>query len=320
MNNKLSSLSMAPQKHRWKQHWSAIQKDKLLYLMAIPGIIYFTIFHYLPMGGLSIAFMKFNIYKGIAGSPWVGMSNFTRLFNMYGFSEALYNTIIISLGKIVFGFPLPIIFAIALNELKNSKFKKSIQTIVCLPHFISWIVVQGLLYTLFSTSTGVIKDIARLIGYEGQIINLLASKEHFRKLIVVSDIWKGFGYGSILYIATISSIDPELYEASYIDGAGKLKQICHITLPGLRSTITIMLIMRVGMILSAGFDQIYAITNPMVTEVSEILDTFVYKLGITRQDFSRATAAGLFKSVIGLILVLGTNFIVRKIDKDSALM
>jgi len=320
----MSNLSPVVQKEtaaiRRAKFWAAIRKDKLLYFMAIPGIIYFIIFHYIPMGGLYMAFVKYNIYKGFAASPFVGFDNFTRLFNMYGFPEALKNTLTISFMKIIFGFPLPILFAIALNEINNKYFKKVTQTVVCLPHFISWIVVQGLLYTLFSSSTGVIVDLAKLVGYEGKIVNLLASKDHFQGLIVVSDIWKTFGYGSILYIATITSIDQELYEAAKIDGAGKLKQIWHVTLPGLRSTIVIMLIMRVGNILNAGFDQIYAISNDMVTEVAEILDTFVYKLGITRQDFSRATAAGMFKSVIGLVMVLITNAIVRKIDSDSALI
>ena len=318
--NKAAAITKEPAAIRRKKFWSAIRKDKLLYLMVIPGILYFIIFHYIPMMGLYIGFTKYNVYKGITASPFVGFDNFTRLFSMYGFPEALKNTLVISFKKIIFGFPLPIIFAIALNEIRHYKFKKTVQTVVCLPHFISWVVVQGLLYTLFSSSTGVIVDFARMIGYEGRVINLLASKEHFQTLIIVSDIWKNFGYGSILYIATISGIDQQLYEAATIDGAGKLKQIWHVTLPGLRSTIVIMLIMRVGNILNAGFDQIYAITNPMVTEVSEILDTFVYKLGITRQDFSRATAAGMFKSVIGLIMVLVTNWLAKKIDPESGIM
>ncbi len=176
------------------------------------------------------------------------------------------------------------------------------------------------MYALFSPNTGVIKDLAAMIGYEGKIVNLLVSKDHFQGVIVLSDVWKSFGWGSILYIATIAGIDQQLYEAARIDGAGRLKQIWHVTLPGMRSTIVFMLIMRVGGILNAGFDQIYTISNPLVADVAEIIDTFVYKMGITRQDFSRATAAGLFKSVIGLILVLGTNWIARKIDEDSALL
>ena len=272
------------------------------------------------MYGLTIAFKKYNIYKGFAASKWIGWENFEKLFSMYGFTDALRNTIVISLKKIIFGFPVPIIFAIALNEVRYMKFKKTIQTVVCLPHFISWIVVQGLLFTMFSASSGALKNIMVLFGEEGKALNLLASKEHFQGLIVVSDIWKEFGYGSILYFATLAGIDPQLYEAASIDGAGKLRQIWHITLPCLRSTILIMLIMRLGNILNAGFDQIFAISNPMVSEVAEILDTYVYKLGITKQDFSRSTAAGLFKSVIGLIAVLSTNAIVKKIDPENALM
>ena len=297
-----------------------IRKDKMLYMMVLPGILYFLLFHYVPMYGLTIAFKKYNIYKGFAASKWIGWENFEKLFSMYGFTDALRNTIVISLKKIIFGFPVPIIFAIALNEVRYMKFKKTIQTVVCLPHFISWIVVQGLLFTMFSASSGALKNIMVLFGEEGKALNLLASKEHFQGLIVVSDIWKEFGYGSILYFATLAGIDPQLYEAASIDGAGKLRQIWHITLPCLRSTILIMLIMRLGNILNAGFDQIFAISNPMVSEVAEILDTYVYKLGITKQDFSRSTAAGLFKSVIGLIAVLSTNAIVKKIDPENALM
>ena len=297
-----------------------IRKDKMLYMMVLPGILYFLLFHYVPMYGLTIAFKKYNIYKGFAASKWIGWENFEKLFSMYGFTDALRNTIVISLKKIIFGFPVPIIFAIALNEVRYMKFKKTIQTVVCLPHFISWIVVQGLLFTMFSASSGALKNIMVLFGEEGKALNLLASKEHFQGLIVVSDIWKEFGYGSILYFATLAGIDPQLYEAASIDGAGKLRQIWHITLPCLRSTILIMLIMRLGNILNAGFDQIFAISNPMVSEVAEILDTYVYKLGITKQDFSRSTAAGLFKSVNGLIAVLSTNAIVKKIDPENALM
>nr|AIF26896.1 hypothetical protein [uncultured bacterium fosmid pJB148G3] len=305
---------------RKKSIWLDIRKDKMLYLMVLPGIAYFLLFHYVPMYGLTLAFRKYNIYKGFAASKWIGWDNFEKLFTMYGFTDALRNTILISLKKIAFGFPVPIIFAIALNEVRNLKYKKVVQTVVCLPHFISWIVVQGLLFTMFSASTGALKNVMVIFGENGKPLNLLASKEHFQGLIVVSDIWKEFGYGSILYFATLAGIDPQLYEAASIDGAGKLRQIWHITLPGLRSTILIMLIMRLGNILNAGFDQIFAISNSMVSEVAEILDTYVYKLGITKQDFSRSTAAGLFKSVIGLIAVLTTNAIVKKIDPENALM
>lgn len=300
--------------------WSSFRKDRLLYIMAIPGIVYFLLFRYLPMLGISIAFMDYNVYQGFGGSTWVGLQNFTDLFSMYGFQEAFRNTLIISFAKIIFGFPIPILFAILLNEVTHSVYKKTVQTVVCLPNFISWIVVQGLLYALFSPSTGALQSLLDYFGYQGQTVNLLASKEYFQGLIVVSDIWKTFGYSSILYTATISTIDQQLYEAAQIDGAGKLRQIWHITLSGLRPTIVIMLILRVGTVLDAGFDQIFAISNPMVTEVAEILDTFVYKMGINQMNFSIATAAGFIKSIVGLVMVLLTNWAVRRIDPDSALI
>lgn len=302
-----------------KRMLTNLRKDKLLYYMVIPGVAYFVLFHYVPMVFMTIAFQEYNIYKGMSASVWSGLNNFRELMTTYGFVDALRNTLIISLAKIVCGFPLPIIFAIALNEIREVYFKKTVQTVVCLPHFISWIVIQGLLYTFFASS-GAINSVMKSLGIGERFINILTSKQYFRSVIVLSDIWKGFGYGSVLYIATITSIDQQLYEAATIDGAGKLKQMYHVTLPGLRSTILIMFILRLGNILNAGFDQIYAISNTMVTEVAEILDTFVYRMGIQRLDFSRSMAAGLFKSVVGLMIVLAANAIVRRLDPDSALM
>lgn len=297
-----------------------IRKDLLLYLMVVPGVLFFLIFRYGPMYGLLLAFKDYNIYKGFAQSEWVGLANFVKLFDMYGFQRALENTLIISFAKIVFGFPFPIVFAILLNEVNRGKLKKFIQTSVCLPNFISWIVVQGLLFAMLSPHSGAIRDLANVVGYKGEILNILVSKEHFRSLIVVSDIWKQFGYNAIIFIATISSIDTQLYEAAIVDGAGKLQQIWYITLPGLQATIVIMFILRVGNVLDAGFDQIFALYNPMVYEVSEILDTFIYKIGIEKYNFSISTTAGLFKSLIGLGTVLIANHLANLVDPDSALI
>lgn len=288
--------------------------------MAIPGILFFIVFHYVPMYGILIAFKKYNLYQGFGGSPWVGLDNFVKLFEMGGFRRALGNTMIISFYQLIFAFPAPIILAIMLNEVRHMLYKRFVQTVIYLPHFVSWIIIAGILYAFFSPSTGVIRELAVWFGYEGTITNFLSSKEYFRGLLVVSNIWKEAGFGTVLYLATIASIDPQLYEAAKVDGAKKWRQIWHITLPGLRTTLVILLIIRVGHILNAGLDQVYALYNPQVYEVSEILDTFIYKLAFEEAKYDLSTATGVFKSVIGLVLVLITNYIAKKIDRDSGLI
>lgn len=297
-----------------------LKKEKLLYMMAVPGVLFFIVFHYVPLYGILIAFKKYNLYQGFGGSEWIGLGNFTKLFAMSGFTRALRNTVLISFYQLVFAFPAPIILAIMLNELRSMLYKKFVQTVIYLPHFVSWVVIAGIFYAFFSPSTGVIKSVALWFGHEGAVINFLSSKEYFRSLLVVSNIWKEAGFGTVLYLATVASIDPQLYEAAKVDGARKWRQIWHITLPGLRTTIVILLIFRVGHILNAGLDQVYALYNPQVYEVSEILDTFIYKLAFEEAKYDLSTATGLFKSIIGLVLVLITNYIAKKIDRDSGLI
>ncbi|WP_375782094.1 ABC transporter permease subunit [Paenibacillus baekrokdamisoli] len=207
-----------------------------------------------------------------------------------------------------------------LNEIRRELYKRFVQTAIYLPHFVSWIIISGILFAIFSPSTGVIKEIADFFGYEGSTVNLLSSKEYFRSLLVVSNIWKEAGFGTVLYLATIATIDQQMYEAAKVDGAKKWQQIWHITLPGLRTTIVILLIFRMGSLLNAGLDQVFALYNPQVYEVSEILDTYIFKLAFQEAKYDLATASGLFKSLICLVLVLFTNFIAKKIDKESGLM
>jgi putative aldouronate transport system permease protein len=297
-----------------------IKKDKLLYFLAVPGILYFLIFDYVPMYGILIAFKNFNLYEGFGASEWVGFSNFTKLFGLYGFDRALRNTIIISFYQLVFAFPIPIVLAIMLNEVRSAIYKKYLQTTIYLPHFVSWVIISGIMFAILSPNTGIIKDIAVFFGYEGAVINLLSSKEYFRGLLVLSNIWKEAGFGTILYLATIVTIDQQMYEAARVDGARKWQQIWHITLPGLRSTIVILLIFKVGHILNAGLDQVFALYNPQVFEVSEILDTYIYKLAFVDAKYDLAAASGVFKSAIGLVLVLVTNYVAKKIDSDSGLL
>ncbi|NMB95286.1 MAG: sugar ABC transporter permease [Clostridiaceae bacterium] len=297
-----------------------IRKDYLLYLLAVPGIFYFLLFKYVPMYGVTIAFRDYNIFKGLADSPFVGFKIFEKLFGLPAFNRALVNTVIISFAKIIFGFPAPIILSLMINEVVNVKYKKFVQTSLLLPSFISWVVIAGIMYVLFSPNSGIIKGIATFMGYTGRITDIMGSKSSFRYVIVLSDIWKSMGMGTIVYLAAISGIDQELYEAAIIDGAGKWRQMWHITLASLRSTIVILLIMRVGGILNAGFDQIFTLYNPLVYEVSEIIDTYVYKVGILQHNFSIATAADLFKSVVGLTMVLLTNAIAKRIDESSGII
>jgi putative aldouronate transport system permease protein len=313
----LRTLIASPSERR--RMFSTIRKDRLLYFMAIPGILFFILFHYVPMYGILLAFKKFNIYQGFFASNWVGFDNFTKLFGLYGFDRALKNTIIISIYQLVFAFPVPIILSIMLNEIRHVVYKKFVQTTIYLPHFVSWVVIAGIMFGILSPTTGVIKEVMEWLGYEGQVINLMSSKEYFRGILVISNIWKEAGFGTILYLATIVTIDQQLYEAAAVDGARKWRQIWHITLPGLRSTIVILIIFEVGRILNAGLDQVYALYNPQVYEVSEILDTYIYKLAFEESKYDLATAAGVFKSVVGLVMVFLTNYIAKKIDSESGL-
>ncbi len=297
----------------------ALRRDRLLYLLLVPGIVYFVVFHYMPMYGVLVAFKDYSIFKGFAASPWVGLGTFQRLFSMFGFSRALANTIILSLLKLFFAFPVPIIIALLLNEVWHPRYKKVVQTAIFLPHFISWIVIAALLYTLLSPTSGVLPTVLASLGYRGPVVNLMGSKEHFRALLVITHVWKEAGYGSIVYIAAISGIDIELYDAANVDGAGRWRRLWNVTLPGIRTTIVMLLILRLGQLLNAGFEQVFALYNPLVFEVSEILDTYVYKIGIVEAQFSLATATGLFKSAIGLCLVLAANTLCRRIEPETAL-
>ncbi|WNR42974.1 ABC transporter permease [Paenibacillus roseipurpureus] len=302
----------------WGAKLGQFRKDKFLYLLALPGILFFILFHYIPMYGVLIAFKKYSVYKGFMGSEWIGLDNFKTLFSTFGFERALRNTIIISLYQLIFAFPVPIILSILLNELRHALFKKFVQTVVYLPHFVSWVVIAGIMFAILSPNTGILNEIARFFGFETP--NLMVSKAYFRGLLVVSNIWKEAGFGTVLYLATLVTIDDQLYEASKMDGANKWRQIWHITLPGLRTTVVILLIFRVGSILNAGLDQVFALYNPQVYEVSEILDTFIYKIAFENARYDLATASGVFKSIVGLVLVICVNWIAKKIDSESGII
>ena len=269
------------------------------------------------MYGAIIAFKDFKPLDGILGSRWVGLQNFIDFFNHPSFSLVLSNTVIISFYKILFGFPAPIILALLLNEVKVSGFKRLVQTVTYLPHFLSWVVITGLVSSVLSPSTGIVNILLKSMNIKP--IYFMADPKYFRAVLVITDIWKEVGWGSIIYLAAISGINQELYEAAIIDGAGRWKRTVYITLPSISSTIIIMLILRVGSIMNAGFEQIFMMYNASVYDVSDVIDTFVYRMGLERRRYSFATAVGLFKSIIGFTLIVITNKISKRIDEDSGI-
>ncbi|AEE95694.1 ABC transporter permease [Mahella australiensis] len=291
-----------------------IYKYRYLYLLLLPGLVWVIVFKYAPMYGIIIAFKDYNIFKGINDSPWVGMANFNRFFQDNYFGPLMRNTLLISLYKIMFGFPLPIIIALMLNEVRNVSFKRTVQTIIYFPHFLSWVIVGGLIVTLLSPD-GLINGLITMIG--GESTTWMARPEYFRTILVLSDIWKESGWGTVIYMAALAGIDPQLYEAAVIDGASRLQRMRHITLPSLMPTIIIMLILRMGSIMDAGFEQVFLLLNPSVMQVGDIIDTFVYRVGLEQQQYSFSTAVGLFKSVINIIFVVGTNYIAKKAGQES---
>ena len=301
-----------------------IRTDYLLYAMLIPGILYFIIFHYMPMYGASIAFRDYSIVRGMDNAPWIGLENFEKLFSRSAFKRALGNNIRISLIKIFFGFPLPIILSLVIGEVWSGKFRRWVQTTVILPSFLSWFIVYGILTAMCNLSDGVIPSLVRSINEtfntDLPVVNYMTNKATFDAYMMLTYIWKEIGMGTVVYLAAIIGVDRQLYEAAAIDGAGRLKQIWHVTLPCIRSVIVMQLIFRVGHVMNAGFDQMFALSNSLVQSQADIIDTYVYRIGMEEAKFSLATAAGLFKSVIGLVLVLSTNALARKVDPDSAIM
>jgi putative aldouronate transport system permease protein len=291
-----------------------IIRNKYIYIMALPVIAYYIIFHYMPMYGAIIAFKEFNPALGIIRSPWVGFKHFKSFFEGVYFWRLIRNTLLISIYSLVWGFPAPIILALLLNEVKNNYFKRTVQTISYLPHFISLVVVCGIIKD-FTSTDGVINDIIELLG--GERTNFLMKPEWFRPIYVGSGIWQEVGWGSIIYLAAITNIDPELYEAATIDGASRWKQTWHITLPGIVPTIVILLILRLGGLMSVGFEKIILLYNSATMETADVISSYVYRRGLLDFDYSFSAAVGLFNSVINLILITSANKFSRKISETS---
>ncbi|WP_236013561.1 ABC transporter permease [Paenibacillus glycanilyticus] len=284
--------------------WRYVKRHRAFYLMLIPGILYFLVFKYLPLAGSFIAFQDFNIFKGFSGSEWVGFKWFQQLFEYPNFGRLMKNTLIISLYQVVFAFPLPILLALMLNEVRKMAYKRIVQTVLYLPHFLSWTIVFGLSYMLLSPTNGFVNQ---LIGRAEDGIAFLQVPDYFRTIIITSGIWKEMGWNAIIFIAALAGISPSLYEAAKIDGANRFKQFLHISLPGLLPAIMILLLLKIGHILDSGFEQIYQFLNPAVFETGDVLDTYTYRVGILQGQYSITTAIGLFKSLIGFVLLVVAN-------------
>jgi putative aldouronate transport system permease protein len=286
-----------------------------LFLMFLPVLLFYIMFCYIPMGGIIIAFKDFKLMRGIWESPWVGLENFRELFSTPSFYEILGNTLWISILRLLAGFPAPILLALLLNEIRHVKYKKVVQTISYLPHFLSWVILAGVFQQLLSPSTGALNALLGKLGIGP--IYFLGDPKWFVFTIIVTGIWQSVGWGTVIYLAAIAGIDPQLYEAAMLDGAGRMKRILYVTLPCLAPTITITLILSTGGILNAGFDQIMNMYNEAVYQVGDIIDTYVYRRGLEGMQYSYSTAVNLFKNVIGLGFVLTTNKIARKLGENS---
>lgn len=294
-----------------KRDWN---RNKTLYLLVLPVLVFYLVFHYKPMYGAIIAFKEYTPTLGISGSPWVGLDHFVRFFTSPYFGRLLKNTILLSVYNLIFGFPAPIILALLLNEVKNHRFKSAAQTITYLPHFISMIVVTGML-TNFCMTTGLFNDI--IVFFGGERSPLLQNPKLYRTIYVASSIWQEVGWGSIIYLSALSGVDSQLYEAASIDGAGKWKQLIHITLPSITPTIIIMLILKMGTLMSLGYEKTILLYNPSTYETADIISSYIYRVGMLEQSWSYSTAIGLFNSVINCGLLLITNRLSKKFSDTS---
>ena len=305
-------LVKTTQKSGFKYTLKKFARQKYLQMMVIPGIIWMLIFNFIPMGGIIIAFKKYKITRTIAEAPWVGLKYFQDFFQDSNFTSVMTNTLGISFLKLILGFPLPIIFALLINEIRNVKFKKFAQTISYLPHFLSWVVLGGILTTWLS-KTGVINDFFVWLGIIKEPISFLGKPEYFWGLAFISDSWKELGWSAIIYLAAISGVDTQMYEAATVDGATKMQKIRYITLPSIAGTVAIMLILQVSSLLNSNFDQIMNLKNSINIARSQVIDTYVYQVGMTQGNYSYATAVGLFKSIVALILLVIANKTCKKL-------
>lgn len=311
-NRSVNAPIRAASSARLRTILSTIWRFRAFYIMLLPGVVYFIIFRYLPMYGVIIAFKDFAIMDGITGSAWANpwYKHFQIFYQSPYFEQLLTNTLLISLYKLIWGTLPPIALALLLNECRVRWLRNIVQTLTYMPHFLSWVIIFGILLALFSQNGGLINR--WLVEAGGQSIPFMTSTDYFRSILVGSEVWQNLGWGAIIYLAAIAGIDPTLYEAARVDGASRMRMIWHITLPGIRSIIILLFVLKLGHLLDAGFDQIYILYNIQVYPVADILDTWVYRTGLQQLNFSLASAVGLFKSMIGLILVLSANKLAKK--------
>jgi putative aldouronate transport system permease protein len=295
--------------------WVQMRKNKYLYLIGLPGILYFLVFKYVPMWGVFIAFQEYSPYTGMLGSEWVGFDHFQRFFSNPDFILLFRNTLAINVLNLLFFFPLPIILSLMLNELRNKVYKNFLQSIVYLPHFLSWVIIVGITFLLLSQSEGFVNKL--LVSLGGQKFGFLTAPNYFWALLTLQSIWKDMGWGTIIFLASMAGIDPQLYEAARVDGAGRLRQAWNVTLPAIRNVLLILFILRLGHIMDVGFEQVFLMMNGAVSEVADVFDTYVYRLGIQQGQFSFSTAVGLFKSVVGLLLVISANYLARRYGEEG---
>jgi len=293
-----------------------ILKHRALYFMALPGLLWYLIFKYLPMMGSIIAFQDYNLFKGFSGSPFVGLKHFKFFMQYPEFFRILRNTLVIGLYDIIFSFPAPIILALLLNEITKNSFKRTIQTLVYIPHFLSWVVIGGIfMNTILSPDAGIINYFLKILGFDP--IFFMSKPSYIRSILITSGIWKDIGYGTIVYLAAIAGINPNLYEASSVDGASRLRQVFVITIPSIMSVVVVMLLLRIGHFMDFGFERVYVFLSGINQDAAEIFDTYIYRVGLQGSQFSYSTAVGLFKSVVGLVLLLVSNFLSKKLADKS---
>ncbi|TCN22713.1 putative aldouronate transport system permease protein [Mesobacillus foraminis] len=309
------ALDQKTLKETRKNSLARLMKNKYLYLMIAPGLLYFIIFKYFPMGGLMIAFQDYQPFLGITGSPWAGFKHFIRLFTEPTFFMLLSNTLFLFALNLFIFFPIPIILALMLNEVRVKMFKNAVQTVIYIPHFMSWVIIVSISYVFLTVDGGLINEMIAKAG--GEKIGFLTDGSWTRAMYILQIVWKEMGWSTIIYLAAVTAVDPQLYEAAKMDGANRLRQIWHVTLPAIRPVIIILLILKIGQTLDLGFEHVYLLLNSLNREAMEIFDTYVYTAGLKNGQLSYSTAVGLFKGLVGLILVIGANKLAKKFGEDG---
>ena len=291
--------------------------QRYLMILTLPTVLWIIIFNYIPMYGIIIAFQEYTPFQGFVHSPWIGLNNFKELFADPTFMESLTNTFKISIAKLIFGFPAPIILAILLNELVFQRFKRIVQSLTYLPHFVSWVLVVGFMYTLLDPQNGIVSKLLLSMGVIGKDTMLMGDPHAFLPLVVITEVWKSIGWNSIIYLAAIAGIDPQLYEAAVVDGASRSQRVRHITIPALKPTIVILLILSIGGLVNSNFDQMYLMQNSMTQDAANVLSVYSYKMGLVLGRFSYGTAVGVFQSIVAFMLMYAANYSSRKLTRES---